>query len=139
MSIRFYLAQSLVTDAEMMRDLVAKHVLDQRAYLLDCAASQFNWVLINADLVRQDKPVVMGAFCLWDAMIKTKKLRLVAYPGYLHRLPVRPALDDDLDVVEFLPESLWQVVQSLGHEKLKSAAVHSERIIPSTAQFCRSS
>ena len=132
-SVCSYLPQPRVVQPEMMGDFVAEDVMDHCAYLLHRAATHFNGALVDADLVRQDQAVVVGAFRLRDAVVKAQEMRRVAYSSQPHRLPVWPFLDYHLDVVQFFPERLGQVIQRLGHEALKGAAIHSGCIIPPIA------
>jgi len=84
--------------------------MDSAAHLLRRVAAHLDRALVYADFVRQDQPIVVRALRLRYAVIETEELCRVSHTGQPHCFPIRPVLDDDLDVVQFLLEHRRKVI-----------------------------
>ena len=98
--------------------------MDSATYFFRRAAAHLDGPAVDADLVRQDQPIVAGALCLGHAVVKAQEHRRMADASLPQCSPVCPFLDHDLDVVQFLPEGPGQRVEGLGDEPFECLYVH---------------
>ena len=104
MLIGIQFPEACVVNSEVVRDLVAHHVLYEVAYFLRRAALQFNGMLEDADLVGQYQLIVARASCLGDAFIESQKVSWVLLAGPCQHRAAGPILDHDIDVVKLVAD-----------------------------------
>ena len=123
-SVRPDLAQARVVQSKVVRELVSQDVMDHAPHFLGRAATHFDGPAVDADLVRQDQPIVVGALRLGHAVVRVQEHSWVADASLPQRPPIRPFLDYDLDVVQFILELLGQLAEGLSNELFKGLPVH---------------
>ena len=64
------LPQPLIIYTKVMRYLVSEGAMDNPASIFRGAGVHFYGALVDADSIRQDQAIVMGALCLWDTVIE---------------------------------------------------------------------
>ena len=100
--------------------------LDSPAHLFGRVAAHLDGLLIDADFVRQNQPVVVRAPGLRNAVVEPQQSGGVAHVGKSQCLWIGPIIDDDLDVVQFVLEFLGQLVEGLGYQMFEGVTIHTD-------------
>jgi hypothetical protein len=103
---------------------------DSCTHLVVCFATVQDRLAIDADLVRRNETVVVGAFCEWDTMIKTKEVHWIIHAREIKRLIIRAFFDYNCYIRDVSAQFLWQFVQYPLDLIIKVNAAHTGTIIP---------
>ena len=98
-------------DAKMVRDFVHHRATDLLAQRCQRVSRAQQWPAIEGDAVRSDQVIVPAALCEWDAFVQTKELMGMLDASAQQFAGTGPIGDRDGDVVEVLPDLLWQLSQ----------------------------
>jgi hypothetical protein len=94
----------------MMSKFVTEDPVDSATYFFQCATTHLDGTLVNANFVGQDQSIVVRAPGLWNAVVEAQQRCWVARASQPQRFVIRPILDDDFDVVQFLLKHRRKVV-----------------------------
>jgi hypothetical protein len=119
------LPQPLITYTKVMRYLVSEGAMDNPASIFRGARVHFYGALVDADSIRQDQAVVMGAPCLRDTVIEAQQVCGRTHPCLDYNLPTGPIFDHNLNVVEFVQKDLRQGTKRLCNKLFKQVTFHA--------------
>jgi hypothetical protein len=71
LTLPIQLPQSLIIYAKVVRYFMSESAMDNPASIFRGAGAHFYGTSVDADSIRQDQTIVMGALCLGDAVIET--------------------------------------------------------------------